>query len=392
MAKKRTGAGSTAARTTTRLSAFSPDTSPKTRSPRRRRWFWTGGQRTSRQEHVPGVVSATFNLSTLVEKQLLDPLLMKKFQASTGLADFAWRTIYHTSVRAKTPLTLRARITRARGFIVFMHGWDGCGETWETLPALVCQEDPHLVCFTPDVNGFGGSPFLAPVPAVEQCDPHGSMQAVEHWASLIQLKSSRARVRRIPFVFVGHSMSGASLFFKSDASGWERERYGLLALAPALLRADILRRGFYKALGVGIIAGSDQAVFDWVKDKLSPRFIEPLIGGASAVNKKLQLEIFARTSKGTLAQTFYALGMAEETPQRSHWDNFKVILAHNDRMVGLGPMLSLLEELGMSSTKVRVVFGDHYFFSVGRGSLKAHTESRAIVVEEILALLEAVSQ
>ena len=392
MAKKRTSAGSTAPNATTGLSAFSPGTSPKTRLPHRRRWFWTSGQRTSRQELVPRVVSATFALSTLVKKQLLAPPLMEEFQASTGLADFAWRTIYHTGVRATEPLTLEARIARARGFVVFMHGWDGCGEVWENLPALVCQENRHLVCFTLDVNGFGGSPFLAPVPAVEQCDPRGSMRAVEHWASLIQLKSSRVRSRRIPFIFVGHSMSGASLFFKSDASGWEHERYGLLALAPALLRADALRRGFYKALGVGIIAGTNQAIFDRLKIKLSPHFIEPLIGGASTANKKLHVEIFTRTSKGTIAQTFYALGMAEGNPQRPHWDNFKVILGHHDRMVGLGPMLSLLEKLGMSSVRVRVVFGDHYFFSVGRDSPKTHVENRAIVVEEILALLETVSR
>jgi hypothetical protein len=187
-------------------------------------------------------------------------------------------------------------------------------------------------------------------------------------------------------------MSGASLFYKSDSDGWERERYGLLALAPALLRGDTLRRGFYKTLGVGIIAGTDQAFFDWIKDKLSPRFIEPLIGGASTSNKRLHSEIFARTSKGTLAQTFFTMGMAEVEPQRPHWDNFKVVLGHHDRMVGMGPMLNLLEELGLSSTNVRVVFGDHYFFSVGRDSPPNHVKNREIVVEEILALFEAVSK
>jgi hypothetical protein len=227
---------------------------------------------------------------------------------------------------------------------------------------------------------------------VEQCDPYASMRVVEHWASLIQLKPSRGRVRRIPFVFVGHSMSGASMFYKSDTDGWERERYGLLALAPALLRGDALRRGFYKTLGVGIIAGTNQGFFDWVKTKLSPHFIEPLISGASAANKKLHVEIFACTPNGTVAQTFYAMGMAERDPQRPHWDNMKVILGHSDRMVGTGPMLNLLEELGLSSANIRVVLGDHYFFSVGRDSAKTHAMNREIVVEEILALWKAVSQ
>jgi pimeloyl-ACP methyl ester carboxylesterase len=365
--------------------------SPNPRPSRRSRWSWTSGQRTARQETVPGVASATFTLSTLVKNRFLDSSLLEKFRTSTGLADFAWRTIYHTGARA-TQLTLQARIARARGFVIFMHGWDGCGEIWESLPALVCQDNPRLVCFTLDVNGFGNSPFVDPVPAVEQCDPRASMRAVEHWASLIQLKSTHARAQRVPFVFVGHSMSGASLFYKSDSNGWQRERYGLLALAPALLRGDALRRGFYKALGVGIIAGTDQGIFDWIKAKLSPHFIEPLIGGASAVNKKLHVKVFARTSKGTLAQTFYAMGMAEREPQRPHWDNFRVILGHHDRMVGLGPMLNLLEDQGLSSANVRVVFGDHYFFSTGRGSPPNHVKNREIVVEETLALFKSVSK
>jgi len=391
MGEKPVTTDSTPSDPATRLSASSQNVSPNPGPSRRSRWSWASGQQSIRQERVPGVASAAFTLSTLVKNQLLDLSLLKGFQASTGLADFAWRTIYHTGVKA-TQLTLKDRIARARGFIIFMHGWDGCGEIWENLPALLCQKDPHLVCFTLDVNGFGNSPFLDPVPAVEQCDPFASMRAVEHWASLIHLTSTAAQARRVPFVFVGHSMSGASLFYKSDTSGWEHERYGLLALAPALLRGDVLRRGFYKALGVGIIAGTDQGIFDWLKAKLSPRFIEPLIGGASVTNKKLHLEIFARTAKGTVAQTFYAMGMAEREPQRLHWNNFRVILGHHDRMVGTGPMLSLLEELGLSSTNVRVVFGDHYFFSAGRGSPPNHAKNREIVVEEILTLFKAVSK
>jgi pimeloyl-ACP methyl ester carboxylesterase len=336
-------------------------------------------------------VSDSFTLSGLVKSQLLRPLLLEEFQASTGLSDFAWRAIYHTG-SGDAPLTLEEKINRTRGFVIFMHGWDGCNEIWENTPAMVCRRNPNLVCFTLDVNGFGGSPFIEPVPALEQCSPAALMRAVERWASIVQLKPTRAQARRVPFVFVGHSMSGASLFYKSDADGWENERYGLLALAPALLKGDLLRKGFYKALGLGIMAGTGQVPFDWLKIKLSPRLIEPLIGGASAANKKVQLDIFARTPNGTLAQTFYAMGLAEEDPRRSGWDNFRVILGHRDRLVGLGPMLSLLEELGLSSTNVRVVFGDHYFFSVGRDSAQAHGQNRTIVVREIFKLLEAASE
>jgi pimeloyl-ACP methyl ester carboxylesterase len=391
MTQTRNTIRSTRSKTTKKASDSAPSTSPKTRSAGQSRWLWASGQRTTRQERVPGVVSDSFSLSGLVKSQLLKPVLLEEFQASTGLSDYAWRAVYYTG-DDDAPITLEERLDRAKGFVIFMHGWDGCNEIWENMPAMVCRRNPRLVCFTLDVNGFGNSPFIEPVPTLEQCSPAASMRAVERWAAIVQLKTDRARVRRVPFLFVGHSMSGASLFYKSDADGWENERYGLLALAPALLKGDILRKGFYKTLGLGIMAGTGQAPFDWLKIKLSPRLIEPLIGGASAANKKVQLDIFARTPNGTLAQTFYAMGLAEENPQRANWDNFRIILGHSDRLVGLGPMLNLLEELGLRSTNIRVVLGDHYFFSVGRESAQVHGQNRTIVLKEIFKLLEAVSE
>lgn len=381
--------------TTTKTPAQAPapkaDTTQRTRRARRSRWFWTGSQRTTRQERVPEIASEFFTLSALVESDLLPKAQLTAFQASTGLADYAWRVIYHAG-SGDEPVTLDERLDRARGFIIFMHGWDSNHEIWENLPGMVCRRNPYLVCFAPDVNGFGSSPFIEPTPDLEQCSPAASMHAVEQWAALIQLKPDRDRLRRVPFVFVGHSMSGAALFFKSDTDGWENERYVLLALAPALLRGDLLRKGFYKTLGLGIMAGTGQAPFDWLKVKLSPRFIEPLIGGASAANKKVQLEIFARTPNGTLAQTFYAMGLAENSPQRAHWDNFRVILGHRDRLVGLLPMLNLLEELGLNTVNIRVVLGDHYFFSVGRATVRTHGQNRTLVVREILRLWETCAE
>jgi hypothetical protein len=51
--------------------------------------------------------------------------------------------------------------------------------------------------------------------------------------------------------------------------------------------------------------------------------------------------------------------------------------------------LDLLEELGFASGQLRVVLGDHYFFSVSNESRRLHLRNRKIVVEEILALHEA---
>jgi pimeloyl-ACP methyl ester carboxylesterase len=277
-------------------------------------------------------------------------------------------------------------LSRAQGFVVFIHGWDGSGEIWESLPAMVCQKNHRLVAFVPDVNGFGGSPFIeAEMPKVAHCNPEGCMRAVEKWIETMKFKG-RKGTRRI-FTFVGHSMGGAALFYISDKD-WAEYRHAQCAVAPALLCNDTLRQGFYIGLGLGIGAGLQYSLLDKLKEKLAPRLIGELISGASEAVKAEHLKIFARTDKGTLAQTFYALGQAEEPRRRRRWENFRVILGHKDRLVGVAPMLNLLEDLGFRSEDIRVVLGDHYLFSASRQTRRSHGENRDILLEEILQLHE----
>jgi hypothetical protein len=335
------------------------------------------------------VFGLSFNLSTLVAKGFLSPRAFKKFQKETGLEDFAWRVVYACQSRRK-PLPLRECLKRHRGVVIFIHGWDGAGAIWENMPASVCQANPHLVSLVPDVNGFGGSPFLDEVPRVIHCSPKALMHAVELWLGLMRFKPYRGHISRRPMVFVGHSMGGAALFYKTETGGWENQPHGLCSVAPALLHNDGLRKGFYVTVGVGIGAGLQLDFMDRFKDKLAPRVIQALIEGASRTVKNEHHHIFANTSKGTLAQTFYALGVVKEKVQRTTWDNFRVILGHRDRLVGVAPMLELLESLGLSSDNIRVVLGDHYFFSFGKGSPREHARNREILLEEILTLYERV--
>jgi pimeloyl-ACP methyl ester carboxylesterase len=352
---------------------------------RRGKWDWIGDYKTSRQEGLDGVVSLGFDLSTLVEKGYLRKKAFAQFKEATGLADFAWRVVYNR--RSWGGPTAREEIlSRAQGFVVFIHGWDGSGEIWESLPAMVCQKNPRLVAFVLDVNGFGGSPFIeAEMPKVAHCNPEACMRAVEKWIETMKLRG-RERTKRI-FTFVGHSMGGAALFYLND-KGWPENRCARCAVAPALLCNDALRQGFYVGLGTGIGAGLQYSLLDKLKEKLAPWLIKELIGGASEAVKAEHLRAFEKTSKGTLAQTFYALGQAEEPGRRRWWKDFRVILGHKDRLVGVAPMLNLLEDLGFRSENVRVVLGDHYLFSAGLKTRRSHGENRDILLEEILQLHE----
>jgi len=352
---------------------------------RRGKWDWIEGFKTSRQEGQDGVVSLSFALSTLVEKGYLREKAFARFREATGLADFAWRVVYNRRSWGG-PIARKELLRRVQGFVVFVHGWDGSGEIWESLPAMVCQRNPRLVAFVLDVNGFGGSSFIeAEMPKVAQCSPEACMRAVEKWIETMRL-GGRGGTKRI-FTFVGHSMGGAALFYMNDKD-WAEDRYARCAVAPALLCNDTLRQGFYVGLGAGIGIGLQYSLLDKLKEKLAPWLIKELIGGASEVVKAEHLRIFEKTSKGTLAQTFYALGQAQEPHRRRQWKNFRVILGHKDRLVGVAPMLNLLEDLGFRSGDIRVVLGEHYLFSAGRKTRRSHGENRDILLEEILQLHE----
>jgi pimeloyl-ACP methyl ester carboxylesterase len=352
---------------------------------RRGKWDWVEGFKTSRQEGQDGVVSLSFDLSTLVGRGYLGKKAFAQFKEATGLADFAWRVVYNRRFWGG-PIAGKKILSRAQGFVVFIHGWDGSGEIWESLPAMVCQKNPRLAAFVPDVNGFGGSPFIeAEMPEVAQCNPEGCMRAVEKWIETMQLRG-RKGTKRV-FTFVGHSMGGAALFYMNDKD-WVEHRHARCAVAPALLCNDTLRQGFYIGLGLGIGAGLQYSLLDKLKEKLAPWLIEELIGGASEAVKAEHLSVFEKTSKGTVAQTFYALGQAEKPHRRRQWKNFRVILGHKDRLVGMVPMLNVLEDLRFRSENIRVVLGDHYFFSANVRTRWRHGGNRDILLEEILQLHE----
>jgi pimeloyl-ACP methyl ester carboxylesterase len=340
---------------------------------------WYRGYDTSKHFKEFGAQRLTYRLSNLAEQRSISIRAFSEFREATGLADFAWRLFYSTRGWGKR-INCQQALTSAQGIVVFIHGWTGSGAIWEDQPAKVCQSNHRLVCLVPDVNGFGGSPFVrADMPPVKSCAPPACMQAVELWLELLKLRASSRRV----FTFVGHSMGGAALFFKKVQN---EEPLGLCAIAPALLSNDTLRKGFYTALGLGIGTGTHYGILDRLKDALAPTVVERLIAGASQRVKNEHQRIFASTAKGTIAQTFYALGQLKRKPPRRDWSNFKVVLGHSDRLVALLPTLSLMEELGLNSSNIRTVLGDHYLFSVGRETRRTHSENAEIVLKEILAL------
>ena len=352
----------------------------RTRVPRRKTWLDASGL--LRAEAATGVYSARFSLSELAQRGLINPDAFDSFQRLTKLGDFAWRALWTRG--AVVEAGGRSQFLRtARAIIVFIHGWDGTGAIWENLPAELCAAEHNCLVLVPDVNGFGGSPFAHPETlTADQCAPDANMRAIEKWLNTLRLLGGP---RRYPIVLVGHSMGGATLFYLNERL-WSGQRVARCAVAPALLANDILRKGFYRTLGAGIFA-ANRLSLDSFQNRIAPFIITQLIAGASKAVQAEHRRVFRKTPKPTIARTFDAMGVAKRPKYGSHWNHFRVLLGHSDRLVGVSPMLDLLADLGFASNQVRVVLGDHYFFSINRSSQRLHLENRTILYETIRELV-----
>jgi hypothetical protein len=335
-----------------------------------------------RSETETGIYSAAYRLSELAQRNSISSDEIVKFQRATQHKDFYWRA-YWSRGEIIAAGGRSSILRKVAAVVVFLHGWDGSEAIWENLPARLCSSEANILVLVPDVNGFGRSPFANPDKVdFQHCDPRADMRTVENWLQTLGILGGR---RHIPIVFVGHSMSGAALFYFRQGR-WSQHTVGRCALAPALLMNDILRKGFYSTLGAGIWAGA-LLQLEKFSEMISPLLINQLISGASKAVQAEHKRIFKLTDQITLARTFFAMGQAKSPARQHNWDRFKVLLGHSDRLVGLDPMLELLDELGFRSRQIRVVLGDHYFFSVGRHSRRQHSEGREIALEEIQRLV-----
>ncbi len=240
--------------------------------------------------------------------ELYDSATLETFQQETGLADLYWHSMYYNESNRKQDLN--QAILEADGYVFFMHGWTGSHRIWEDLPISLAGKHKNIVCFNFDLNGFGQSSFINTTPRAEQCRPPALMSAIEYWLSATGLWPAFPQRKRRPFyLFVGHSMSGAALFYQNMA-GWHDDAYTFYALAPALFCNDTQRQTFFKTMGISIRFPS----FTTVKDVLAPHVIDLFGSGASPQVKSEHLRIYNQTPFGTLAQTIYALGVATPPP------------------------------------------------------------------------------
>jgi pimeloyl-ACP methyl ester carboxylesterase len=346
---------------------------------------WVRGYTRRGECDEPGTQTADYRLSDLVNRGFIAPKDGHGLLVSAGLADLVWQMRWTDN--APTPdEELEDRLNSGQGFVVFMHGWTGNHAIWESVPGQVVTQNRNLIAISVDHNGFGASPFVG-TPTLDNCSPPAAMRVIEALVEVLKLRRQPGQPNLKVINFVGHSMGGAALFYLNPIN-WRIGEETRLALAPALLLEDEVKRIFYTALGIGIGLVNRIQLFEPIERAIKPQVLEALTVGASQNVRQIHSEQYQRTARATTATTFMAMGLLNNREIPRRYDTFHVILGHRDPLVGLLPMMDMLSGLEFPAGNTRVVAGTHYFFSIGSDSVFQHAQNRELVVNDILDLHE----
>ncbi len=346
---------------------------------------WVRGYARRGEGDLPGTQTADYRLSDLMSRGLVDAVEARRLLIGAGLGDVVWQVMWAED-EALPDTELEHRLGEAQGYVLFMHGWTGNHDIWESIPGMVVTSNPQLVAISFDHNGFGGSPFVD-TPSLEICNPPAAMRVIEALVDLLGIRRQPGQGKLKVINFVGHSMGGAALFYLNPIN-WRVGEETRLALAPALLLQDDVKRIFYTTLGIGIGLVNRIQIFEIIERAIKPQVLDALTVGASATVRKIHAVQYGQTSRGTTAATFMAMGLLKDREIPRRWETFRVMLGHRDPLVGLLPMMDMLSGLEFPASNMRVVAGSHYFFSIGREAVFQHAQNRELVVQDILDLHE----
>ena len=129
-------------------------------------------------------------------------------------------------------------------------------------------------------------------------------------------------------------------------------------------------------------------LLEGIDNVVSPRVLDTLTDGATEAVIAEHRRIYDVTPKSVTARTFAAMGVIRQHPQIQSWEYMRVVLGHRDVLVGLIPIMNLLQDLAFRVHQVRVVMGTHYLFSLGEDMQVFHEQNRALVLQDILELHE----
>lgn len=330
------------------------------------------------------VVTKPYHLTEIAQQNLsCSSEAFAQFQHRTGLADFFWEASYDEQLYGTQPLN--EMFKHVEGVIIFLHGWDGSHRIWEDLPQRLVEQTPRLICLNPDINGFGQSPFINNRPQPKQATLPAAMSAVEQWLDLIGAGPTDGQADGPFHLFVGHSMGAGMMFYKDGSN--KTARYGCYVMAPGIFYRNILRYWAYKIVASAtLIPGITP-----LKNLAARLVIRFAMNDASRVAKYEHEHTFYRSSFETLAHSLAGIAVSPK-PIRTDWSQYQVTLGHNDVLARLPTTLTMLQRLGFTPDQIKVLVGDHYFFSYDETSPESHRYNREIVLNDLLKFCQRLGQ
>jgi len=345
---------------------------------------WVEGYEERGTGPTPGVHWMRYSLRGLADRGLLGQNDVSNLLVKSDLRDFGWY-MFVAEPDPNIPEDLPALVDNVDGYVIFIHGWTGSHVIWEDMPGSVINRNQRLVSLAVDYNGFGLSPFADRTPEYQECSPAAAMKVIEQWLEILTLRRPPGDRNLKTINFVGHSMGGAALFFVDEAM-YRIGEVTRTALAPALLIDDERGRTFFQTLGLGIGLVGRLQFLESIERLVSPRILETLSNGASEEVRQEHRRIYDATPRSVTARTLAAMGTIKDTPMPKKWEFMQVFLGHKDVLVGLLPMLDLLNQLQFDVNQIKVTLGTHYFFSIGEEWIRVNTPNRRNVVDAILHL------
>jgi Protein kinase domain/Alpha/beta hydrolase family len=153
------------------------------------------------------IARADYRLGDLARCGLLDAGEIDALLDERGLADLGF-TVWASTARLG-PLTDPGLLARAAEVAMLLHGWSNTREVWRLVAPAVCRDNAQAVVITPDLHGFGETPF-AGVPAPDQVELGAMARTAFRLRRVLGLAD-------VPLALVGHSMAATSLLTLADA-------------------------------------------------------------------------------------------------------------------------------------------------------------------------------
>ncbi len=326
------------------------------------------------QRYGESITRADYCLSDLEGEGLLERDAVSRFRQHTGHADFTW-SMYARDERLG-PLTHPFALARVRETVILLHGLFTNREVWKDVAVGIARDNGLAVALTPDLLGFGESPYADSAPP-ELCSPDRLVSTTSEWLALIGLGKA-------PTVMLGHSISASALMCARQKDlGPEVNRICITPVLPASNPSGRLMTSIYRLLAY-ILAWLPRWLMRRIARILFRR--DPSLQRISVPARNEMADSAVRLGPRRVASLFRWLGHARFAPP-NEIQSCTVVTTPDDPLVSIQLVEETIHAAGVSEERrFQLVYGGHFPQLID----EAHPEWGARNVHELVSVIDTV--